>query len=274
MMFEDKIFNEDVMLTLSRMPDNSVDMIFGDPDYNVGMNYNGVKFTKNWGEYVDWYVALTRECMRVLKRDGNMFMVNYPRQNAYLRVKYLDGAAVAVNEYAWIYNSNVGMSPRKFTTAHRTVLHATKSKANRFYKNNVAAPYQNPADRRILKNMANGSAGRMPYSWFYFDLVKNVSKDKTFHSCQIPRGLAEMLIKASTQPGDLVQILFGGSGSEIMLCRELGRRFVSSEIHKPYYDMIVDRLNNDGKISMVYRLPLGRKNLGLFSGQAKLESAA
>jgi site-specific DNA-methyltransferase (adenine-specific) len=257
--FINKIFNEDVMLTLSKMPDNSVDMIFGDPDYNVGINYNGAKFTKTWDEYIDWYVQLTRECMRVLKPDGNLFMLNYPKQNAYMRVKFLDDAAFSVFEYVWTYNTNVGHSPKKFTTAHRTILHATKSKSNKFYKNNVAVPYQNPNDRRIMQNMANGSKGRMPYSWCYFDLVKNVSKDKTFHSCQIPRGLSEMLIKATTEPGDLVQILFGGSGSEIVLCKDLGRNFVSSEIHKPYYDMIQDRLNNGGAIKKIYRLPVKEK---------------
>ncbi len=251
---KDQVFNEDVLLTLSKMPDNSVDMIFGDPDYNVGINYNGAKFTKTWDEYIGWYIKLTRECMRVLKPDGNLFMLNYPRQNAYLRVKFLDDAACNVHEYVWTYNTNVGHSPKKFTTGHRTILHATKSKDNKFYKDNVAVPYQNLNDRRIRENIANGSKGRMPYSWFYFDLVKNVSKDKTFHSCQIPRGLSDMLIKATTQPGDLVQILFGGSGSEIVLCQELGRHFVSSEIHKPYYDMILDRIQNNGKIKKEYKL--------------------
>ena len=65
------------------------------------------------------------------------------------------------------------------------------------------------------QRMAEGHLGRMPYSWFYFDLVKNVSKDKTFHACQIPLDLVEMLIKSCTKPGDDVFILFGGSGSEL-----------------------------------------------------------
>jgi DNA modification methylase len=94
----------------------------------------------------------------------------------------------------------------------------------------------------------------MPYSWLYFDLVKNVSKDKTFHSCQIPLGLVELLIKACTKENDDVLILFGGSGSEIILCRELKRNFISCEIHPEYYKMIQDRLANGGKIPEEYRL--------------------
>ncbi|MDR0984338.1 MAG: site-specific DNA-methyltransferase [Ruminococcus sp.] len=248
-----KIYNEDVFITLSRLPDNSVDMIFGDPDYNVGINYDGSKYKMKWNEYIDWYVKLTRECLRVLKDDGNLFMLNYPKQNSYLRVKFLDDNVFDVFEYVWVYNTNIGHSNKKFTTAHRNILHAVKSKEHRFYKNNVAVPYQNPTDKRIIQNIANGSKGRMPYSWFYYDLVKNVSKEKTFHACQIPRGLVETLIKATTQEGDTVQILFGGSGSEILLCKELKRNFISSEIHKTYYDMIIDRLNT-GIIRDEYRL--------------------
>jgi site-specific DNA-methyltransferase (adenine-specific) len=252
--FRNKIFNEDVLQVLRRIPDGSLDMVYGDPDYNVGINYAGNNYTQRWNDYIEWYVELTRESMRVLKTTGSLFMMNYPKQNAYLRVKYLDSNAFDVQDYVWIYNTNVGHSPRRFTTAHRSILHATKSKDNAFYKDQVAVPYQNPTDRRIRQRMADGHAGRMPYSWFYFDLVKNVSKDKTFHACQIPLGLVEMLVKSCTKEGDDVFILFGGSGSELVLCRELKRNFISCEIHPEYHKMICDRLQNNGKIREEYRL--------------------
>ncbi|STQ86310.1 putative methyltransferase [Helicobacter muridarum] len=153
-----------------------------------------------------------------------------------------------------MYNTNVGHSKRRLTTAHRSILHATKTKDNHFYKDNIALPYQNPNDKRIRQRLAQGEKGRIPYSWFYFDLVKNVSKDKTFHSCQIPLGLVEMLIKSCTNEGDCVFILFGGSGGEIVLCEKLKRKWLSFELHKPYYEMILDRLANKGEIKDEFRL--------------------
>ena len=90
-------------------------------------------------------------------------------------------------------------------------------------------------------------------SWFYFDLVKNVSREKTFHACQIPQKLSEMLIKSCTQPDDIVLILFGGSGSEIEICKVLDRQYISTEIDEKYYKMIIDRLNK-GRIEQKYRL--------------------
>ena len=249
-----KVFNKDVLQVLKELPDNSVDMVYSDPDYNVGINYAGKNYKKKWDEYIDWYIELISESMRVLKPTGNLFTINYPKQNAYLWVKYLDEAAYDVFEYVWVYNTNVGHSPRKFTTAHRSILHATKSKNNAFYKNQVAQPYQNPNDKRIRKRIEMGHKGRMPYSWIYADLVKNVSKDKIFHSCQIPLSLFELLLKASTKENDLVFIHFGGSGSEIIHTKKLKRNFISCEIHPEYHKMILERLKNNGNIDLKYRL--------------------
>jgi len=253
-----KVYLGDVVDLLKKLPNKSVDMVFGDPDYNVGIKYGDKSYTKNFDEYIDWYIELTRESMRVLKDEGNLFMMNYPKQNAHLRVKYLDKVYPLVHEYVWIYNTNVGHTPKRFTTAHRTILHVRKTKNNKFYKENVAVPYKNPTDKRILENLKNGSKGRMPYDWFYFDLVKNVSKEKTYHACQIPQKLTEMLIKSCTMPNDIVLILFGGSGAELEVCKLLKRQYISAEIDKKYHELIISRLKN-GRIEKKYKLQL-RKN--------------
>lgn len=270
--FRNKVFNEDVIKILKQIPENSLDMVYGDPDYNVGINYAGKNYTQKWNDYIDWYIELTKESMRVLKPSGSLFMMNYPKQNAHLRVKFLDEVAYDVQDYVWVYNTNVGHSPRRFTTAHRSILHATKSKDNNFYKDQVAVPYQNPTDKRIKDRIAAGHIGRMPYSWFYFDLVKNVSKDKTFHSCQIPLNLVEMLIKSCTVENDDIFILFGGSGSELFTCKNLNRNFISCELHPEYYQMITDRLNRNGKIKDEYRLDFIRQKNGLYHKEINLFS--
>jgi site-specific DNA-methyltransferase (adenine-specific) len=254
-----KVYNGDIMHVLKDLPDNSIDMIFGDPDYNVGIKYGSNNYTRNFDDYISWYIELTKESMRVLKNDGNLFMMNYPQQNAHLRVKYLDLQSPYINEYVWVYNTNVGHTPKRFTTAHRSILHVRKSDDNKFFKDAVALPYKNPTDKRIRQNLANGSKGRMPYSWFEFNLVKNVSKEKTYHACQIPQKLTEMLVKASTKPKDIVLVLFGGSGAEIDICRNLNRQFISAEIDKKYCDIINSRLAN-GFIAPEHKLIRGRKS--------------
>lgn len=254
-----KVFNCDVIDILEKIPDESIDMIWQEPDYNVGINYAGKKYTKKWEDYIDWYIKITKESIRILKKNGNLFTMNYPKQNAYLRVMFLDSNSYDTQDYVWIYNTNVGMSNRRLTTAHRSILHATKSKNNNFYKDSIAEPYKNLSDKRIQKRMAEGCKGRMPYSWIYQDLVKNVSKEKTFHSCQIPKPLFELFLKSSTIEGDNVFILFGGSGGELVSCKNLKRNFISCELHPEYYKMICSRLENNGKIFDEFKQPLDKK---------------
>ncbi len=257
---------KDIIELLKELPDKSVDMVYGDPDYNVGVKYGDKSYTKSFDEYINWYIDLAKESFRVLKNTGNMFLINYPKQNGYLRVKYLDEACYDVSDYVWVYNTNVGHTPKRFTTAHRSILHCRKTENNKFYKDNVVVPYKNPTDRRILQNLANGSKGRMPYDWFYFDLVKNVSREKTFHACQIPQKLSEMLIKSCTMPNDIVLILFGGSGSEIEICNMLNRQYISAEIDEKYYKMILNRLNK-GYIEEKYKLRLKSYEIGTLERQ-------
>ena len=252
--FLDRVYNKDVLELLRELPDDSVDCIYADPDYNVGVKYNNVSYTKKFEEYISWCTSWSEESHRVLKETGNFFIINYPKNNAYLRTRYLDKAFSDVQEYVWIYNTNIGHSKRRFTTAHRSILHCTKSEGNNFYKENVAEPYENPTDRRIKKLLDRGKPGRMPYSWLYVDLVKNVGFTKTFHSCQIPEELSHKLIASSTQPGDTVLILFGGSGSEIMECRKMKRRFITAEIDERYFDLIMRRLKTDGPLPEELRL--------------------
>lgn len=253
-----KIFLGDVKDLLDMIPDNSIDMVFGDPDYNVGIKYEGKSYLKNFNEYIDWYIDIIKESMRVLKKDGNLFTINYPKQNSHLRVKYIDDNFPYVSDYAWVYPTNVGHSPKRFTTAHRSILHVRKGKDSKFYKNQIAVPYKNPTDRRVSKLIKDGSVGRMPYSWFEFNLVKNVSKEKTIHSCQIPQSLTEMLVKSCTKKGDTVLVLFAGSGSELEVCKKLERDFISAELVKKYYDIATDRLKT-GKISDMYKLKISNK---------------
>ncbi|MCS7011966.1 MAG: site-specific DNA-methyltransferase [Anaerolineales bacterium] len=188
-----------------------------------------------------------------MKQDDTLFMMNYSKQNEHLRVRFPDEACHDVFEGVWIDNMTIGHSPRRFIAAHPTILHSTKSKQNRFYKDQVAVPHQNPTNQRIKRNLANGSKGRMPYDWFYFGLVKNVSREKTVHACQFPQVLVEMLIKACMLENDIVLVLFGGSRSEIEVRQRLNHRFISAEIDPKYHRIIEDRLR-EGRIVTEHRL--------------------
>ena len=105
-------------------------------------------------------------------------------------------------------------------------------KPNTFNKSEIAEPYRNPTDKRILERIKNGSKGKTHYDVFQFNLVKNVSKDKTAHPCQIPVPLLDLLVKASSNAGDVVLDPFGGSFSTSASAKKNGRNSISIEIDK------------------------------------------
>lgn len=265
--FLNHLYHGAIQDVLHELPDNSVDCIFADPDYNVGMKYQRKSYTKPFEKYIEECIDWASQCRRVLRPDGNFFIINYPKSNAHLRVKYLDDSFFAVYEYVWVYPTNMGTPKRSFTGAHRTILHCVKTRKNKFFKTPVAEPYQNPNDFRVSTLIKSGSPGRMPYSWIEApvasdqmlswtkgNLVKNVSRAKTFHSCQIPESLSEKLLRATTEPGDTVLVLFGGAGSELAVCQRLGLNWVSAEIVKRYCTLIEARLRNGGEVPPRYRL--------------------
>jgi DNA modification methylase len=243
--FINKIHNMDIHALLRLLPDRSVDMVYSDIDYNKGIKYGDKRYTKHFNDYMSDYISLASESTRVLKNSGSAFFINYPRNNAYLWTRYLDDAYDDVQEYVWIYNSNIGHSPKRFTTAHRSILHCMKTQGSKFFKDQVAEPYLNQNDRRVRRLMKGGSKGRSPYSWFYADMVKNVSKwhKNVDHPCVIPDKVSALLIQSVTEPGDVILILFAGSGSEIDICRTLKRNWIAADLSEEYCEHIEKRLD-------------------------------
>ena len=220
--YHNRVLNKDVTALLAQLPDNCVNIILGDPDYGVGINYGGYHYTTRQLEYDRWYRELAIAAYRTLKPSGNMFLINYPSRNQRLWVS-LDAVAHSVTEYCWIYNTNVGHAKRRLTTAHRSILHVTKSARNHFHP---------------------GLEAEERLSWTYHNLVKNVSRQKTQHPCQIPEALTSKLIAAATHPGDTALILFGGSGSEVLAAKQRGLIWVTCELNPEYCDLIRKRVRN------------------------------
>lgn len=243
--FLNQVYLGDIMEVLNRLPDNSVDMILTDPDYNKGVRYvDGRSFTMEFEDYIAWYVTLAKELFRVLKDNGNLFFINFPRHNAYLWTQYLDKACYSVHEYVWCFNSQIGVSQKAFKTAHRSILHCTKSADNKWFNSEVLEPYINVNNNKRIRGMIERGtgAGSPPYSWIYCDFVNNGSREKTIHPCQLPQRLIETLILASTVERDAVLIPFGGASSEILAAKRLNRNYISTEIIDVYYNLIMERL--------------------------------
>ena len=175
--FYPKLLQGDILEKIKEIPDNSIDLAIADPPYNIGVNY-GTRYydNKDWDKYIDWCGEWINLTFQKLKNGGSFYLINYPKQSAYLQVKYLDKLLDYKKTIRWCYESNVGMSPTNFTTASRDILFYTKGNHNIFNGEKITIPYRNPEDTRIKKLIENGKKGKTPYDYWFFNLAKNVSK--------------------------------------------------------------------------------------------------
>ena len=245
-----EIIRGDSVIKLKEIQSRSIDLVVTDPPFNIGKDYGKYKDRLRKSEYINWCEKWLKECVRALKEGGALYLFNYPENNAYL-MPFLDKHLTFRRWLVWHYPVNTGMSPTNYTRSQHSILFYIKGKkAKVFNKKEIAVPYKNPTDKRIKKLLENGSPGRTPYDVFNFNIVKNVSKDKTEHPCQIPVELIKVFVKASSNKGDIVLDPFAGSFSTAVVCKQFGRNSVSIELNADYCSIgrrrlsKVDTLNN------------------------------
>src|SRR3989344_8322279 len=243
-----QIIPGDCLESMKNLPDESVDLVVTDPPFNIGKNYNSYKDKMKKEEYIKWCEKWLTECIRILKPHGSLYLFNYPENNAYL-IQFLDKNMIFKRWMTWHYPTNTGMSPTNYTRSQHSILFYTKTEKARWNKNHIAEPYRNPNDKRILERIKNGSNGKTPYDVFQFNIVKNVSKDKTPHPCQIPKDLIKIFIKASSNKGDLVLDPFGGSFTTSVASKELDRHSISIEINEEFCRIGKERLAKSTKLN-------------------------
>lgn len=191
-----------------------------DPPYNQGYAYNNYKDRMPENEYIELLSKIPKPCV----------IIHYPEETINLLPKALKVKCEQV--VTWVYNSNTGKQSRLISWW------GCKPDFNK-----VRQPYKNLTDKRIQKRISEGKIGSKLYDWWYINQVKNVSKEKTRHPCQIPEELIEKVIKITANPGDLIIDIFGGSGTTSKVANELGYNTISYDLDLDYCDIMENRIN-------------------------------
>lgn len=196
--------------------------IVTDPPFNIGYHYRKYKDRMPDAEYYDFLKRVLNAC------ESPYVVVHYPEQ-MYRLALHMNNAPEKV--VSWVYNSNT----RK---QHRDIaffgINPDMSK--------VKQPYKNPKDKRIQERIKNGSKGTNIYDWWNVNQVKNVSKEKTDHPCQMPLEVMKNVI--GILPDDCLIIdPFMGSGTTGVACKELGKDFIGIELDEHYFEIASQRIN-------------------------------
>jgi DNA modification methylase len=196
-------------------------LVITDPPYNQGYKYNDYDDKLSEEDYIELLSKIPTPCV----------IIHYPEETINILPKAIKGKCEQV--VCWVYNSNTGKQSR--------LISWWGCKPD-FRK--VRQPYKNLNDKRIQKRISEGKTGAKLYDWWEINQVKNVSKEKTDHPCQIPEELIKRIILTTASPNDIIIDVFGGSGTTAKVAKDLGFSSVSYEIDSEYCEIIEKRVND------------------------------
>ena len=197
-----------------------------DPPYNIGHKYGNVSDRLKKEDYRDMIKRVLKSSYDAADDSANFFMIHYPEAIAELWPVLTKETGWKFKQWlTWVYPSNIGMSKKSWTRASRTILWLVKDEGGspKFYPNRIVRPYRNPWDSRVSQLMSDGKKGCSLYDWWEINLTKNVNKEKSDYSNQIPQTLLRRIIRSTTDVGDTVADPFSGTFSTVKAALATGR---------------------------------------------------
>jgi len=195
-------------------------IIVTDPPFNIGYHYKNYTDNMDEDDYYSW--------LSEVFKFAPFVVIHYP-ENIYKiswKVEQIPDKVIS-----WVYNSNTAKQ-------HRDI--AFFGVKPDFRK--LGQPFKNPTDKRIMKRIAEGKLAR-GYDWWNINQVKNVSKDKSSHPCQMPVEVMENIIKLIPEEYTIVDP-FMGSGTTGVACKKINRNFIGIELDPTYFEIAKNRITN------------------------------
>ncbi len=250
-----KIYMMDCFDFLSRVDNNSVDLAVIDPPYNMGKAEWDTFKSKR--EFFDFTFRWIDELIPKLKQDGSLYIFNTPYNSAFILAYLIDKGMLFQNWITWDKRDGMGGARRRFSNGQETILFFTKGVSHIFNYNDVRVPYESveriehAKKKGILKNgkrwFPNENGKLCGEVWHITsERHKNKVNGKIQHMDHItpkPIDLVERIIKASSNPGDVILDCFVGSGTTAMVAKRLKRNFLCCEVDKNYVGIARKRLS-------------------------------
>lgn len=240
------LYHDDCLNVLSTMNDESVDLVFADPPFNLNKTYDdGIKDDLGMSDYLSWSFKWIDECTRVLKPGGSIFIYNLPKWGTY----YADHLNKRLTFRNWIginMKSSLPIAGRLYP-AHYALLYYTKGeKPNTF--NNQRIPIETCRhcgcelhDYGGYKSKMNPKGVNISDIWSDIYPVRHKKeKNRPFNELSIK--MLDRIISMASNEGDTVFDPFGGSGTTYIVSELLNRHWIGSELGN--CEIITERFKN------------------------------
>jgi len=229
---------------MAALPENSVKMIFADPPYNLSNDgtsvHAGKRVSVNKGEWdkskgpaedFQFHYDWIEQCKRVLHPDGTIWISGtYHSIYACGYALQLQGWRL-LNDISWYKpNAAPNLGCRMFTASHETLLWASVSKKSRHTFN-----YDDMREGEFPKDMMKNPGKQMRSVW---SITTPGKDEKVFgkHPTQKPEALLDRIVRASTNPGDLILDPFSGSATTGVVALRHGRKYIGIDLSADYTD--------------------------------------
>lgn len=231
---------------MRQIPDNSVDMTFADPPFNLGKKYNSYYDKKSVNDYISWCKSWLKEMVRITKPTGSIFVHNIPRWLTYFAA-YLNEIAYFRHWIAW--NAMGAPLGKTLLPNHYGILWYTKKpRGFKFY--DIRSPHPRCRKCNIILQDYGGKKSKMhPFGPLVSDVWTDIhrirhKKRRDEHPCQLPVHLLERLILMTTDENDIVLDPFVGAGTTAIAAKKLGRRYIAIDIDPKYVEITRRKLKS------------------------------
>lgn len=254
-----RLVQGDCVEGLRQLPAESVDLAFADPPFNIGYEYDSYDDNHHDEHYLAWTRQWGEQILRVLKPTGTFWLAIGDEYAAEMKVLFTRELGLTCRSWViWYYTFGVNCT-KKFSRSHAHLFHLVKDpKKFTFNSLDIRVP---SARQLVYADARANSAGRLPDdTWilrpqdlpdgfqpdedtWYFSRVCGTFKERAgWHGCQMPEQLLGRIIRACSNPGDVVVDPFGGSGTTLVVAKKLGRQWLGFELSANYATQAQARL--------------------------------
>jgi site-specific DNA-methyltransferase (adenine-specific) len=255
------ILHGDCLHILPTLADESAQIIIADPPYNIGKDFGNDSDKQPMDEYLRWSEVWMKECLRILKPNGTMFIYGFSEILALIlaRVPY----EIHRRWLVWHYTNKNVASLNFWQRSHESILVLWKNDKV-FHRDDIREAYTEGFLTGAAGKERTATKGRFsngektttytahPNGALPRDVIKLPAlaggagmKERVAHPTQKPLALCEKLLRSCKQgvSDGYVLVPFAGSGSECVAAKQLGLSLVGIEMNEEYVNLIRERLN-------------------------------
>lgn len=230
------------------VPDGEVALIFADPPYNIGKSFGAFKDKWSTDEaYAAWCYEWLAICLRKLSKSGTMYVMTSTQAMPHLDL-WLRTRCDVLSRIVWHYDSSGVQARNYFGSMYEPILYCVNNAKNyTFNAADIEVEARTGAVRQLIDYRKPTPTPykntKVPGNVWYFPRVRYRMDEYEEHPSQKPETLLERIVKASSNPGDLVLDPFAGTFTTCAVAKRLGRRTIGIEQELEYFKIGARRLS-------------------------------